>query len=210
MLLSVFFGVKGLGCLRPCEITGFLHGGFPDILEGIQITPALDLFLFEKDMGINAGEHTIEGQHVIFRYAAVIALDRCEEVQLRAFLEFLLDLAGREAFIRNYDAFPDIIVTDESWVGACVNAVAGEHFRTDRFHELNVIGIQDGHITAALDPCLIGKIRQVVHPAGVLLQSTVNSDMVVFCHLCKTALIEHFSLGAILSDPLKEAADGVL
>lgn len=49
MLLSVFFCVKGLGCLRPCEIIGFLHGGFPDILEGIQVTPALDLFLFEED-----------------------------------------------------------------------------------------------------------------------------------------------------------------
>jgi len=210
MLLSVFFGVKGLGCLRPCKIIGFLYGGFPDILEGIQVTPALDLLLFEEDVGINAGEHALKGQHIVFRYAAVIPFDRRKEMQLRAFLQFFFDPAGREAFVRDDDSFPDIVITDESRVGACVNAVAGEHFRTDRFHELNVIGIQDGHITAALDPCLIGKIRQVVHPAGVLLQSTVNSDMVVFCHLCKTALIEHFSLGAILSDPLKEAADGVL
>lgn len=55
MLLFVFSGVKGLGCLRPCKIIGFLHGGFPDILEGIQVAPAL------------------KGQHVIFRYAAVVA-----------------------------------------------------------------------------------------------------------------------------------------
>ena len=146
MFLSVFFGVEGSGCLRPCEIIESLHGGFPDILEGIQVTPALDLFLLEANMGIDAGEHALKGQHVIFRYAAVIAPDRCEEMQFRAFPEFLFNLAGREAFIRDYDAFPDIVVTDESRVRACVDAVAGEHFRIDRFHEFDVIGIQDGNI----------------------------------------------------------------
>lgn len=96
-----------------------------------------------------------EGQHIIFRYAAVIPLGRRKEMQFRAFPELLFDLAGRKSFIRNYDDFSDIVVTDESRVGACVNAVAGKHFRTDWLHKLNVIGIQDGHIAAALDPCFI-------------------------------------------------------
>ena len=155
MFLFIFFSIKSLGCPCSCKIIGFLHGCFSDILEGIQIVPALNLLLFEKDMSINACEHALKGQHIIFRYAAVIPLDRCEEMQFRAFPELLFDLAGRESFIRNYDAFSDIVVTDESRVGACVDAVAGKHFRTDWLHKLNVIGIQDRYIAAALDPCFI-------------------------------------------------------
>ncbi len=73
----------------------------------------------------------------------------------RALPELFFDSAGRKAFFRDYNAFPDIVVTDESRVGVCVDTVSGEHFRTDRIHELDVMGIQDGHIAAAPDPCLI-------------------------------------------------------
>ena len=141
MFLFIFFSIKSLGCPCSCKIIGFLHGCFSDILEGIQIVPALNLLLFEKDMSINACEHALKGQHIIFRYAAVIALDWCEEMQFRAFFEFFFDFAGRKTFIRDKDAFPDIVVTDESRIGACVNAVSRKYFRAYRFHKFNVIGI---------------------------------------------------------------------
>lgn len=76
---------------------------------------------------------------------------------LAVLTSFLFDLARRESFIRNNDSIADVVVADESGIRTGINAVAGEYFRADRFHCLDVISIQYRDFLVSFFPHLVGK-----------------------------------------------------
>lgn len=130
-------------------------------------------------------------------------------MQVRPFLQLLFDLAGREPFVGDNDSPADVVVTYESSIGTGINAVAGEHFRADRFHCLDVIGIEHGDFLEAFPPCLVRKGRQIIYCAAVLFERSVNCDRVAGNDSGGTLLVKSFASAAVLPELLQESADGI-
>ena len=130
-------------------------------------------------------------------------------MQIRTFLQLLLDLAWREALVSDNDPSADVIVTDERWITACVNAVAREYFSTHRLHPFDVVGIQNGYLADAAHPRLAGVSRQVIDLAVILLQRSVDSNVMVGGRCLHPQLIKLSPPGSVHSDPLKQTANGI-
>ena len=101
-------------------------------------------------------------------------------MKFRTFLEFFADLAWGKTLIRNYNTLPDIIVPDEGSIRRCINTVARKHFRAEWFHLFNVIRINHRNLAAPSCSGFVGISRQVIHRAVILLQRSINSDMMIF------------------------------
>ena len=84
------------------------------------------------------------------------------------------------------------------------------YFRADGLHGFDVVCIDNGHIPAAFDPCLIRKGRKVINGAGILFEHTVDGDMVVSSHLHGAPLIEQAAFCAILAKMLQKSGDRIL
>ena len=124
---------------------------------GILVTSMTTGVLLIQYVIINAGKYAIKGQHPVVGNPDIVPFYRCQEVQVGTLFQLLFDLTGRKTPVRNDNPPADVVVTDESGIGTGIDAVAGEHFRTDRLHRLNVIGIQHGDVPAPFLPGPVGK-----------------------------------------------------
>ena len=130
-------------------------------------------------------------------------------MQIRTFLQFLLDLAWRESLVGDNDPSADVVVADERRIAAGINAVSGEHLGTYRFHPFDVVSIQDGYLADAAHSCLTGVCGQVIDLAVILFQHSVDGDVMVGCSCLHPQLVELSPPGSVHSDPLKQTADGI-
>ena len=160
-------------------------------------------------MVVDAGEHALEREHVIVGDPDIVPFYRRQEVQVRPFLQLPFDLAGRESFAGDNDSPADVVITNESGIGTGIDAVAGEHFRADRLHCLDVIGIEHGDFLTAFPPRLVRKGRQVIYCAAVLFERPVNCDMVAGNDSGGTLLVKSPASAAVLPELLQESADGI-
>jgi hypothetical protein len=149
-------------------------------------------------------------KHRVLGDPLVVSLDWRQKARLGPLFQQILDFVWRKALVRHNDPFPDVVVSDERWASACVDAVARKDFRADRFHELDVISIQHGYFPAFLQPRLVGECGKVIHHAGVLLQRPVDRDVVFFHHLLQAHLAELSPLLSVLAKLLLERAYGVI
>ena len=126
-------------------------------------------------------EDAIKGEHVIVADPGIIPFDRCEEVKIRTIAQLLNDPDGREPFVRDNDAAPDIIIQDKRTIGDRIDAVAGKYLRADRFHGFDVVGIDNGNVPAALDSGFVRESRKILDGTGVLFEHPVDCHMVISC-----------------------------
>ena len=88
--------------------------------------------------------------------------------------------------------------------------IARENFCANRFHLLDVVGIEDGNVLAALDAGFERKCRVIVDGACVLLEHAVNEDVMVRLNALHSELVKSSSLFTVFADLLQECADMIL
>lgn len=130
-------------------------------------------------------------------------------MQLRTLSQLLGDLLGWETLIGHHDSSSNVVVNDKGTVRCCINAVAWEDFRTNRFHAFQVVCIDYGNVLAPFDPRFAREGRQIVDGTRVLLECAVNHDMMSFLYEADATLVESLTPFSIFAEFLKKVGDRV-
>ena len=91
-----------------------------------------------------------------------------------------------------------------------VYVIAREDFCANRFHLLNVVGIEDRNVFASLDAGFERKGRVIVDSTRVLFEHAVNEDVMVRLNALHSELVKSSSLFTVFADLLQERADMIL
>ena len=88
--------------------------------------------------------------------------------------------------------------------------IAREDFCANRFHLLNVVGIEDRNVLASLDAGFERKGRVIVDSTRVLFEHAVNEDVMISLNALHSGLVKSSPLFAVFADLLQERADMIL
>ena len=91
--------------------------------------------------------------------------------------KFIGQLWRRGALVGNNDSFFDFIFTNEFSISAGIDAIAGRHLDTERFHLFNILGIDYADAAASFKTGLIGEAGKIVDNTAVLFESSLNRNV---------------------------------